>query len=261
VSYEGRKASFNKAAEQYDAARPSYPTELIECVVARSGIGPDSRILEVGAGTGKASVLFAQRGFQMLCLEPGEVMGDIARRNLGRYPDVEVLTSTFEDWPLQESAFDLAISAQAFHWIDPEIGFPKTARALKAGGWLAFFWNLPTDPKNDLWDEIQSAYVLHAADLTRCWDVKSLTQEVEEIEGDFAKHASLFTSASIDRFPWSRPYSAEEYIQLLGTYSDHIALDEESRNRLFAAIENAISKHGGFLDKRYTTVLQMAQKA
>ncbi len=260
MSYSGPKASFNVAAEQYDAARPSYPDALVERVVQRTGLGQGSEILEIGAGTGKASVLFAQRGYKMLCLEPGEVMGDIARRNLAQYPLAKVLTTTLEDWPLQPNEFDLAISAQAFHWVDPEIGFPKVAQALKPDGWLAFFWNLANDSEDELWAEIQSAYEKLTPEMTRRWSHKTLTQEVEEIEADMAAHAGLFKNRAIEQFSWSRTYAADEYIQLLGTYSDHIGLDQEPRQSVFAAIHEIITRGGGSVEKCYTCVLQMAQR-
>ena len=260
MSYSGPKASFNVAAEQYDSARPSYPAALVDLVVHKAGLDRDSEILEIGAGTGKASVLFAARGYKMVCLEPGEVMGDIARRNLAPYARAEVLTTTLEDWPLQRDAFDLAISAQAFHWVDPEVGFPKVAQALKPEGWLAFFWNLPNDPESELWTEIQGAYEKLTPEMTRRWSKKTLTQEVEEIEADLAAHAELFRNQEINQFAWSRMYSADEYIQLLGTYSDHIGLDEEPRQLLFDSIHEIITRRGGSVEKCYTCVLQMAQR-
>src|SRR2546423_702505 len=120
MSYAGLKASFNSAAQAYDAVRPSYPPGLVRKIVQKAGLTPESRILEIGAGTGKASLLFARRGYEMLCLEPGMQMGEIARKNLAAYPGVKVETITFEEWPVQKGAFDLAISAQAFHWVNQE---------------------------------------------------------------------------------------------------------------------------------------------
>lgn len=260
MAYEGAKASFNTAAEQYDAARPGYPEALIDHVIQKAGLTQESRLLEIGAGTGKASVLFAQRGYQMLCLEPGVQMGEIARRNLAPFPRSEVETTTFEEWPLRQEAFDLVISAQAFHWVDPEIGLPKVAEALKPAGWFALFWNLPSDDDNEMWTEIQKAYVAHANELSKRLDVKSLTEDVEEIEQDLDAHAGLFINRSIERFAWATSYTADEYINLLGTYSDHIGLEPSRRNRLFEAIRDVIAHHGGIVEKRYTCVLAMAQR-
>src|SRR5258706_13838474 len=106
VSYEGARASFNSMAAQYDASRPTYPPALIRHVIERAGLTSGSRILEIGAGTGKATFSFAQRGYEMLCLEPGVEMGKILRRNLAAHRKAKVKTATFEEWRAREAPID-----------------------------------------------------------------------------------------------------------------------------------------------------------
>jgi ubiquinone/menaquinone biosynthesis C-methylase UbiE len=109
------RTTFDEAASLYDEVRPGYPEDLFDDVVSLSGIQPGGRILEIGCGTGQATVPFARRCYRILCVELGENMAAVARRNLEGYPRAEVRTGAFEDLPLQERAFDLAISATAFH--------------------------------------------------------------------------------------------------------------------------------------------------
>jgi SAM-dependent methyltransferase len=260
VPYDGLKASFNSAATAYDAVRPSYPPGLVRRIVAKANLHPEAKILEIGAGTGKASVLFAKRGYPMLCLEPGIQMGDLARKNLAPYPLARVETTTFEEWPVQKNAFDLAISAQAFHWIDKEIGVPKVAHALKPGGWLAVFWNLPSDRATPVYDEIQQAYIDITPEMERRQVAQSLTQRVMELKADIGRHKESFPDQSFYRVSWTRQYSGSDYVSLLGTYSDHITLPQVQREKLFEAIQSIIQTYGGFLEKRYTCVLAMGQK-
>jgi SAM-dependent methyltransferase len=260
VSYDGLKASFNSAALAYDAVRPSYPPALVGRIIQKSGLTPNSWILEVGAGTGKASVLFASRGFNMLCLEPGVQMGEIARQNLASYRKARVETTTFEEWPLEKGAFDLVISAQAFHWIDPKIGIPKAGQALKPGGWIALFWNLPNDPETGIYEEVQQAYRDNAPEMERRHKTKSLSQEALEIRTDIAKHKDIFPNQFLHKFSWKRQYNTAEYLSLLGTYSDHITLPDNHRANLFNAIDSVLKSHGGAIDKHYTCVLALAQK-
>src|SRR5215210_4990156 len=125
------RTTFDEAASLYDEVRPGYPEDLFDDVVSLSGIPPGGRILEIGCGTGQATVPFARRGYRILCVELGENMAAVARRNLEGYPQVEVLTGAFEDWPLQDEAFDVAISATAFHWLNPATAYPKVAGALR----------------------------------------------------------------------------------------------------------------------------------
>jgi len=261
VPYTGAAASFNTAAEQYDSARPSYPSALIKKIIATARLKKSSQILEIGAGTGKASVLFAQYGYKMLCLEPGEQMGEIAKRNLKPFKNVRVVTKTFEDWRVQKNTFDLVISAQAFHWIDPTIGFPKVAKALKPGGWVAVFWNLPNDPSNGIYAEIQEQYRKYVPSMERRFKEKPLSEEVRELREELADHKNLFAKRAVYRFSWKKRYTSDEYVALLGTYSDHIALPTRRQNLLYKGIRNVIDSNGGTHLKHYTCVVAMGQKS
>src|SRR5215210_5324503 len=128
------RTTFDGDALLYDEVRPGYPADLFDDVVSISGIPAGGRILEIGCGTGQATVPFAGRGYRILCVELGENMAAVARHNLHRYPQAEVRSGNFEEWPLREGAFDLAISATAFHWLDPEVAYPKVAGTLGEGG-------------------------------------------------------------------------------------------------------------------------------
>src|SRR3712207_8534512 len=107
------RLTFDGAALLYDKVRPGYPEELFDDVVALYGIPSGGRVLEIGCGTGQATVPLARRGYHVLCVELGENLAAVARRNLATYPRAEVLTADFEDIPLPEEAFDLAASATA----------------------------------------------------------------------------------------------------------------------------------------------------
>ncbi len=115
------RRTFDGAALIYDEVRSGYPEELFDDVVALSGIPPCGCVLEIGCGTGQATVPLARRGYRVLCVELGENLAAVARRNLASYPQVEVWTGDFETYPLQEGALDLAVSATAFHWLDPAV--------------------------------------------------------------------------------------------------------------------------------------------
>lgn len=269
--YTGMKATFDSAARQYAAARPSYPTELIQAVIDRARLPKSGRILEIGCGTGQATLPFAARGYAMLCLEPGANLAAVAAERLQPFPNVAVETVMFEDWPLQEGVFDLVMSAQAFHWVPPEVGYPKASKALKPNGSVALFWNLVPDEPTDVQQEtdlvelsgaIQSQYVLHAPELAHVQQENSLETQVATVETQLRSRSDLFCDLSVLRFPWSERYDAERYVALLSTYSGHIALPAERQQALFAGIAWAIQGHkSGFLLKRYVSVLFLARKA
>ena len=84
-----------------------------------------------------ATVALAERGCRVVAVELGAALAAVARRNLARFPAVEVVTAAFEDWPLPDEPFDLVLAATAFHWIDPDVRVVKVADALRPGGVLA----------------------------------------------------------------------------------------------------------------------------
>src|SRR5215204_4640687 len=138
VEEAGRlRVTFDEDAERYDRARPGYPAAVFEDLLALTELGPGARVLEIGCGTGQATVPLAERGCRIVAVELGAELAAVARRNLARFPDVEVVTGAFEDWPLPPEPFDLVLSATAFHWIDPGVRVVKSAEALRPGGTLA----------------------------------------------------------------------------------------------------------------------------
>jgi SAM-dependent methyltransferase len=132
---------FGEVAETYDRARPGYPSQLVDDVLAFAELGAPDRVLEVGCGTGKATVQFAPRGLHMLCIELNENMAAVARRNCERFPRVTIETTAFEHCNLEPGGFGLLISAQAWHWMPPDARLGKAHRALAPDGVLAVFWN------------------------------------------------------------------------------------------------------------------------
>src|SRR5919108_4449878 len=118
---ERRRATFDEAAELYDRARPGYPPALFDDLAELAGVGPGCRVLEIGPGTGQATVPLAERGCKIVAVELGEGLAAVARRNLARFPEVQVVTAAFEDWPLPAEPFDVVLAATSFHWIDPAV--------------------------------------------------------------------------------------------------------------------------------------------
>lgn len=115
MSGDLRSRSFDHLAALYEAARPGYPEDLVDRVVELARLDAESRLLEVGCGTGKATRLFASRGYQLLALEPGTDLAQIAQARVADYPRTRVEIVVFEEWRGGDGSFDLAFVAQAFH--------------------------------------------------------------------------------------------------------------------------------------------------
>ena len=248
----------------YDEVRPGYPEALFDDVVTISRIPARGKILEIGCGTGQATVHFAKRGYRILCVELGVNMAAVARRNLEGYAQAEVLTGNFEGWPLREGAFDLAISATAFHWLDPEVAYPKVAGALDEGGALALFWNehVHSDAGGDFFEEVQRIYEREAPEIVGPEDYKGPPRPDEVVDKTpEIEESGLFDRVTTRHYLWDEPYDTEGYLRVLNTYSGHRSLDEDTRGRLFRSIAELIDgRYGGTIVKGYLTTLYVARK-
>lgn len=251
-----RRTTFEETADLFNEARPGYPAQMVEDVLALSSIPPDGRILEIGCGPGNATLPYAERGYHVTAVELGSRLAALAAHNLAPFPRVQVVNVAFEEWPLAENAFDLAISAEAMHWIPPEIGYPKTAAALKDSGSAAFYWNVTPDPQTQWSRAIDAVY--HKLGLQNP-DKTVIADWLTDIITENFRASGRFGIVTVRRYAWAEPYTAERYVKLLRTYSAHRDLAAGTRERLFAGVHAAIQQHGGQVLKPYLTVLFQAR--
>ena len=244
------KTTFNTTAMLYEEVRPGYPEALIRDVVNLSGIKNHSRILEVGCGTGKATRYFAERGYQLVCLDIGADLIAVAKEKLKAFPTVSFRREAFEKWQSEER-FDLIISATAFHWVDPEVRYLKASEVLKSEGFLAVFSNQHVRKDEGFFAEVQELYDRYYPPLTTNRPTHATNFPGVEAFQDSIKRV----------YPWTQTYSSEQYIKLLMTYSDHIALPDENRHLLFEGIVNLIeAKYNGQITKHYAAVLDLRRR-
>lgn len=252
--------SFERAARSYDEVRPGYPDELVEEIIRSTRIADKARILEIGCGTGQATILFARRGYAMLCLDIGENLIALARERCKDYPRVEFLKASFEDWEASVKPFDLVISATAFHWIKPEIGYLKAAHVLRQDGHIAVFWNLHPTPYKAFFEDVQEVYQRVVPEWSDPRERSSTEQWIQDKQREI-ESAGLFGEVTVRLYPWTRVFSREDYIKLLSTFSDHQGLDERRRTKLFKEIGSLIDdKYEGRVKRPYLSALFIARK-
>ncbi len=128
---------FDEIAAEYDRRRPTYPGELLTQACQVAGIGSGDHVLEVGCGSGQLTRGLVARGLHVTALEPGKSLIALARQNLEGAGEVEFVNAQFEEALLPREQFQAVFSASAFHWIDPEVSWQKTAGVLVPGGTLA----------------------------------------------------------------------------------------------------------------------------
>ena len=248
------RETFEQVPELYDRARPSYPEELFDDLAALAGLRQGARILEIGCGTGKATLSLARRGFEIVCVELGEGLAAVARRNLAPFSNVEIVNVPFERWET-DSRFDAVVAFTAFHWIEPEAAYAQSARLLRDGGALAVVATrhvLPAD-SDSFWAEVQEDY-----DAVVPSDENGPPPPLDEVPdlSDEIAASGCFRNVAARRYLWDALYTAGGYIALLDTYSGHRSMPDEQRKRLYARIRARIGR--GSVRKTYLFLLNVA---
>ncbi len=241
--------TFDRIAGLYDSARAGYPDAVFGRLAKLAE--PGRSVLEIGCGTGKATVGLADQGLTILALDPGPSMIAQARSNLGEDADVRFVTSTFEAWTPDAGDFDLITAAQAWHWVPPEIGLPKAAALLTPNGALAIFGNDWTLADPEVNAAVDAAYIRLAPELRDSplgfW-YRADGPLPPMIEG-----CGLYRDLVYERFAWSRTTDIETYLGMLRTLSNHQGLDPPRLDALMDAVEHAARAFGTTVDLSYTT--------
>ena len=262
-AYDGLAWTFDTVASAYEKMRPGYPEELYRAVLDYIPLDRHSRVVEVGSGGGQATEPMLQLGCELTAVECGVQFSARLREKFATYPRFSVFTGRFEDVPLDADAYDLVFSASAFHWVPEEIGYRKVYDILKSGGAFARFANHPYRDKGqpELCREIDALYAKYYYP----YHGKEPQVPVEYTEKEAEERAKIaakygFTDIRYATFERTRTFTAREYLALLGTYSDHIAIEESVRARFFDEIERAIERHGGRYTVYDTIDLQLSRK-
>lgn len=226
------RETFDQAALDYDAVRPGYPAALIDDIVNIAGLTPTTAILEVGCGTGQATLPFARRGHRMVCLDIGANMLAVARRNCRGYANVEFAREAFETWDPAGRTFALVLSATAFHWIPPDARYHRASAALADAGHIAIVVNYHPRPSTEFFTRAQSVYRRVVPEWADPLDGPSDDARIATALGELTS-SGLFEDAVARRYPWSVEFTSERYVRLLNTFSGHRALPEDRRRELF----------------------------
>jgi ubiquinone/menaquinone biosynthesis C-methylase UbiE len=177
-----QRVLFDDIAQRYEASRPGYPDQVVEFVVTTAGLGPGSAVLEIGCGTGQLTESLARYGFQLTAIDIGASMVAAAHERLTNSA-ISFEVTSFEDLAGADASFDLIVSSAAFHWIDPEIGFSKSARLLRPGGWFALLGNAE-EYDAPLGPAIDALWIKHG-DTGGAWERRPSDPEVIDATGLF----------------------------------------------------------------------------
>lgn len=244
-----RGLQFGEVAHEYDRHRPGYPRDLFTELFDVVGLEHPPRVLEVGAGTGKATVELAALCRSVVAIEPDRRMADVARTVLrasaGLRADVHFELSTFEEAPLALSCFDMVVAADSWHWVDGEVKYQRADELLKPGGWLALLWR-----EDRAVDDVVVEHVVRAH--TSLTGNSELAYRIMG-RGPAGAYAHLPEELASSRLfgrpvhaerPTRREFDALTFTQLLATVSDYRAMDADARVGLLERIRTVVSDHG-----------------
>ena len=252
---EGRRV-FGRDAAAYDRARAGHPERVYEVLRERCGLGPATRVLEIGPGTGQVTRHLLELGVDSLvAVEPDPALASFLRSSVGDGP--EILVTTLEEAALPADAFDLAVAASSFHWVEPERGLAAIIQALRAGGWWAMWWThhgdrTRPDPFRDAIDPIVGGLPSSPGATGFGRDADAATTALAE---------AGFEDTQVDVVRWTHEWDVAGIRGLFASFSPIILLDDAERSRVLDAIERlAAEEFGGRVEKPMLTTLFTARK-
>ena len=240
--YLARASSFGANAELYDETRPDYPAALHDALMSRR----PASVLDVGCGTGILGRELLARGAAVLGVEPDDKMAEVARRH-----GLVVELGAFEDWDDAGRRFDLLVSGQAWHWVDPVLGAARAAVVVAPGGRVVLAWNdavMPASLRTTL-DDVYARLAPERVAPT----IRHRPSDWLRDGGSEAAFVALdeFDAEAHATYPWDREYTTAAWLRQLETHSDHAVMEPAARRTLLDAVGKVIDDGGGSFTMHY----------
>ncbi|MFA5942124.1 MAG: class I SAM-dependent methyltransferase [Candidatus Paceibacterota bacterium] len=251
-------ASFDVYADNYHSVRPGYPVALFSDIKEQCGIDGSSRLMEIGAGSGIATIELAKLGCHIVAIEPGARLAAIAREQTSSFKNVEIIEDTFENFRVAEK-FDAILAFTAFHWLSEGDKFKQVSDVLNKSGHLILVWNSFFQDDSSVTAEINNAYHEFLPDV---YPDESTVNNVNEGVLLKLNHREqevvanpLFYPIYLRKYLTVYNYDDQTYPKLLNTFPKIVEVEEEKRSRFFGHISEIVKRHGAISVPVLTTLI------
>ena len=256
---EGRHL-FGLDPASYDLGRPGHPDRVYEILRKRCGLGPGTRVLEVGPGTGQATRRLLDLGATPLVVEPNGALADHLEATLG--DRIEIVRTTLEDADLAPESFDLAAAASSFHWVDEATGLGVIRGALRPRGWIGLWWTLFREGGGE------DDFIRATSPLLEGLDSSPTRGEgtrpahgLDRESRTTALAAAGFVDIENELVRWDAHWDAAGIRALYGSFSPILQLEASRRDEILDEIERIAERDfGGRVSRALTTSLYTARK-
>ncbi len=241
---------FDTIPEKFEQYRPRYCDELFSDLIEYAELIPGKTALEIGPGTGQATEPILKTGCSYLAIELGENFTDFMKNKFGTYDNFQIVNADFETYDFGCERFDLVFSAAAFQWIPENIGYPKAFDILKSGGTFAIFFGnggVPDEPLNTQCQEVYKKHFLPETSYTCKLDYEA-SYKYGFIDHDRREYKAF------------RELTADDFVALRGTSSDHLTLQEPHKTNLFEGLKQAVVNNGNYIKLNDLYTLLLAKK-
>lgn len=243
---ESLRERFGEVAEEYEEYRFTYPNDLFEDIFHFAHMG--KKALEIGIGTGKATPMFLQNGYEIVAIEPVMNMLEIAKRKFAD-KSIEFINSTFEDLEIDEQ-YDLIYAASSFQWINGCNRLGKVYSMLKDGGVFARFKtvNIIDETKHTSNEILIKAYQKYLPDyLPTDKHKKHMSHDEYEQAG--------FSDFKRKEYYVEHEFGVDTYLKLINTYTEYLALNYELRNEFEAYIRGELTEKNVIITQKCSLFL------
>ncbi len=246
---------FDTIPEQFDKFRPRYSAELFEYFIREASIGTETKVLEIGPGTGQATDPILDTGCDYNAIELGEHLYEKMKEKYDTRPNFHIVNDDFITHDFGEQRYDVIYSAATIQWIPEKVAFSKTFELLKPGGTLAMMLLIRDykSPNEELFNNIQKVYDEYYKPVT---EYKNMKEPFDYL------HATDYGYVDLTRhdFYGKRIFSADEYVMYCGTHSDHILIPEPYKTKFFEGLRSVVLAGGDKVEFRDTYVLYLTKK-